>query len=200
VLAGAAAASVIVIAGGGTPDACLLASLTGVLFGDLARRAGRERGRQKGDSTDAGTALSFLAVLTGAAFDVGRGSLDGDEAQLHALAGVLLIVLGVVLREWSVRVLGRSFAVRLGVADDHRLVDAGPYRWIRHPNYAALLIVALGTALALSSPVAAIATFTVWLPVTILRVTREERLLLAHYGERYEAYRRRSARLVPGVY
>jgi hypothetical protein len=106
VLAGAAAASVIMIAGSGTPDACLLASLTGVLFGDLARRAGRERGRQKGDPTDAGTALSFLAVLTGAAFDVGRGSLDGDEAQLHALAGVLLIVLGVVLREWSVRVLG----------------------------------------------------------------------------------------------
>jgi protein-S-isoprenylcysteine O-methyltransferase Ste14 len=200
VLAGAGAASVIVVAGDGTTHACLLASLTALVFGDLARRAARERGRQKGDPTDAATALSFLAVLTGAAFDVGRGSLDGDNEQLDAFAGVVVILLGVGLREWSVRVLGASFAVRLGVADDHRLVDRGPYRWIRHPNYAALLMVALGTALALSSPVAAVATFTVWLPVTMLRVAREERLLLAHYGERYAGYRKRSWRLLPGVY
>jgi protein-S-isoprenylcysteine O-methyltransferase Ste14 len=200
VLAGAGAASVIVVAGGGTTDACLLGSLTGLVFGDLARRAGRERGRQKGDPTDAATALSFLAVLAGAALDIGRGSLHGDDARFDAFAGVLLILLGVGLREWSVRVLGASFAVRLGVADDHRLVDRGPYRWIRHPNYVALSIVALGTALALSSPIAAVATFMIWLPVTILRVAREERLLLAHYGERYEQYRKRSWRLLPGVY
>ena len=200
VLAGAGAASVVVVAGDWTTEACLLAALTGFLFGELTHRAGRERRRQQGDPTDAAIALSFLAILVAAAFDVGRGSLDGENAPLDALLGGFVILLGVVLRQWSVRVLGASFAVRLGVAEDHRLVDAGPYRWLRHPNYAALLVVALGTALALSSPFAALTTFVVWVPVTLVRVAREERLLLAHYGERYERYRQRSWRLVPGLF
>src|SRR5262249_11617977 len=114
--------------------------------------------------------------------------------------GLGLIALGAALRNWSERALGRSFAIRLGIGDDHRLVDEGPYRWVRHPNYTALLVIAFGTALALASPSALAATVGVWLPVTLVRIAREERMLVAHYGERYQSYRRQSWCLVPGVY
>jgi len=197
VLAGAGAASAIVVAGDATLPACLLATITGIAFGDLAWRAQHERTTTGGDFTDLVGSLAFLAVLIAAAIDVGRGSVDG---WLDAGFGVAVIALAMMLRQWAVRSLGASFVVRLDVTAEQPLVDGGPYRWIRHPNYSALLAVALGTALSLSSPLAAIVTVTVWLPVTILRIVREERMLLAHFGERYEEYCRRSWRLVPGVY
>jgi len=200
-LAGAGAASVIVVAGDATPLACMLATITGIAFGDLARRARREHTTTTGgDVTDLAGSLAFLAVLIAAAFDVGRGSMRWPIDWLGVGFGLAVITLAMLLRQAAVRALGASFVVRLDVTATQRLVDGGPYRWIRHPNYSALLAVALGTALSLSSPLAAVVTVTVWLPVTMLRMAREERMLLAHFGERYEQYRRRSWRLVPGVY
>jgi len=200
VLAGAGAASVIVVAGDGQPLAFMLATITGIAFGDLTRRARRENATAGGDVTDLASSLAFLAVLVAAAIDVGDGSVDPSNGWLGITFGVAVIALAMLLRQRAIAALGASFVVRLDVTAGQRLVEEGPYRWIRHPNYCALLAVAVGTALSLSSPLAAVAIATIWLPVTMLRIVREERLLAAHFGERYEQYRRRSWRLVPGIY
>ena len=83
---------------------------------------------------------------------------------------------------------------------DHELVVTGPYRWIRHPNYAGLLLVALGTAMMIGSPGAAGVSLVVWLPLALLRIRLEERTLLRHLGDAYGEYRRGRWCLVPGVY
>jgi protein-S-isoprenylcysteine O-methyltransferase Ste14 len=71
---------------------------------------------------------------------------------------------------------------------------------VRHPNYAALLIVACGIALGLASPLALAATFMLWLPIVIVRIVREERMLVERFGDPYLDYRRRTWRLVPGFH
>jgi protein-S-isoprenylcysteine O-methyltransferase Ste14 len=218
-----------VLAAGGThtTEVWLLALIAAIAFGDLARRARAEGSR--GDPTDVWMSVAFAVLLSGAAWDVGRRTpAIGREAPTPLpswervpegrvrvmappeaavartvavrLVGTAVIFVGFALRQRAAHTLGEQFLVRLAVRDDHRLVDSGPYRWVRHPTYAGLLLVALGTALAFESPVALAVTLLVWLPITLARIEREERILASRFGAAYDAFRRRTWRLLPGLY
>lgn len=199
-MVGVGAALVILLAGGIDVEVALLAVITGLAFADLARRAAREGAAASSDPTDLATSLAFLAILMAAAFDVGR--TDGRQGVdwIARGAGLLIIAAGVGLRALAIRALGASFGVRLGVRDDQALVFAGPYRWIRHPNYTGLILVACGTAVSLSSPLALAAAIFLWLPILLLRIAREERMMIERFGRRYHAYMGRTWRLIIGIY
>ncbi|MCC6765368.1 MAG: isoprenylcysteine carboxylmethyltransferase family protein [Deltaproteobacteria bacterium] len=193
------------------PTVLTLALASGLSFFDLGRRGRVERT----DATAAGKVpesafrpepwgmamqLAFLAILTVGAWD-NRGP---DDTWRHpgfvGVAGFAVLLLGVWLRRSAARALGRQFTVGLSVLADHELVVSGPYRWLRHPNYAGLLLVALGTAMMIESPTAAGVSLVLWLPLALLRIRLEERTLLRHLGDAYGEYRRGRWCLVPGVY
>jgi protein-S-isoprenylcysteine O-methyltransferase Ste14 len=191
----------ILAAGGMSVAVCTLAAISGGAFADLARRARREPPSGVGDATDLWSSITFFAILVAAAFDLGR-SAGGTSPLDWALriVGTAVIAAGVVLRRSAARRLGASFVVRLGTRGDQRLVDAGPYHWIRHPNYAGLLLVAIGTATGLASPLALAAMTGLWLPIVVVRIAREERMLGERFGRAYIDYQERTWRLVPGLY
>src|SRR5215207_8969352 len=68
-----------------------------------------------------------------------RGSGGRDRSfvplTLSVLAGLAVVALGLALRAWAVHELGRFFKFTVVVQADHRVVDTGPYRLIRHPSY-----------------------------------------------------------------
>jgi len=200
--AGIAAGAAIVAAGGVSAPVLGLALIGGAVFADISRRAGNEAAPGPGDPTDVASAVGFLVILAAAAFDLGCVADDPPEAVAWILraAGMSLILAGVLLRSSAVRALGGGFVVRLGILPKQSFVETGPYRCLRHPNYAALLLVALGTAVAVASPLAFAATLLLWLPIVVVRITREERLLAARFGAAYERYRARTWRLIPGMY
>jgi protein-S-isoprenylcysteine O-methyltransferase Ste14 len=198
-MAAAGAAAAIVFAGGIDPEVAVLAAIAGLAFGDLAGRACREPPTARPDATDLTTSLAFLGILVAAAFDVGRvGSDRGDWPA--RVTGLPIIAAGLLLRASAIEALGANFRVRLGVRTDQAFVEAGPYRWIRHPNYTGLLLVACGTAVSLWSPLAFAVAVCLWLPVVMLRVAREERLMLERFGGQYQAYMSRTWRLIVGLY
>lgn len=198
--AAAGAAALIVAAGGIRLEVTLLAAVAAIAFADLTRRACREPVSARNDPTDLATSLGFLAVLVAAAFDAGHAAGGGRAGWTARAAGLALIGAGLVLRAQAARALGASFAVRLGVQDEQALVDSGPYRWIRHPNYAALVLVAVGTALSMSSPLAFAAALCLWLPAVLLRISREERMMIERFDQPYRAYMSRTWRLIVGLY
>jgi protein-S-isoprenylcysteine O-methyltransferase Ste14 len=199
-LAATGAAAAIVFAGGIDPEVLVLAAIGGLVFGDLAGRACREPPPARPDATDLATSLAFLGILVAAAFDVGRAAGSSRGNGLARAAGLPIIAAGLVLRARAIEALGANFGVRLGVRSDQAFVDAGPYRWIRHPNYTGLMLVACGTALSLWSPFALATAVCLWLPVMLVRVAREERLMLERFGGRYRAYMSRTWRLIVGLY
>ena len=199
-LVGTLVAVAIVAAGGVGVEVLVLAAVAAGVFADLARRAIRERFLAGGDPTDVAVAVAFLAILAAAAFERGATGERFGDAWPQLVVGALLVSAGVVLRTIAARELGANFAVRLGLREDHRLIASGPYRWVRHPNYAALLLVAVGTALAFASRLALAVTVGLWLPLVLLRIVREERMLLARFREDYRSYMRRTWRLIVGIY
>ena len=79
-----------------------------------------------------------------------------------------------------------------------RIVEAGPYRWVRNPMYLGHLVFFAGMALVLHSWIAAavLAFHIVWFD---LRVRSDERHLAATFGDSYRDYCRRVKRWIPGV-
>ncbi|MBS7544345.1 methyltransferase family protein [Ancylobacter oerskovii] len=113
--------------------------------------------------------------------------------------GVLLFAAGGALRLWPVFVLGRRFSGLVAIQPGHTLVTDGVYGVIRHPSYAGLLVSSLGWALVFRS-MAGVVLALLLVPPLIARMNAEEALLRATFGADYDAYRARTARLIPGLY
>ena len=198
-IVGAGAAGVIVLAGGVDLEVGLLAAISGLTFAALARRARLEKPGHS-DPTSLATALAFLAVLVAASFDAGR---EGGSSRADWIArgvGLTIIAAGVALRALAMRALGGRLGVRLQVREDQALVHEGPYKWIRHPNYAGLILVAGGIAIAFSSTLALVVAVCLWLPVLLFHIAREERMLIERFGRQYRTYMSRTWRLIVGIY
>ncbi|HWA81679.1 MAG TPA: isoprenylcysteine carboxylmethyltransferase family protein [Acetobacteraceae bacterium] len=113
--------------------------------------------------------------------------------------GVILFAAGGALRLWPVFVLGRRFSGLVAIQPGHRLVTDGAYRFIRNPSYLGMIVTALGWALAFRSGTGLLLT-ALLLPPLLARIRAEEALLHAQFGAAYDAYRARTARLIPGLY
>ena len=114
--------------------------------------------------------------------------------------GVLLMALGMALRAWSTRVLGRFYTRTLLITPDQRVVQEGPYRLVRHPGYVGSLLVWIGASLAVSNWIVSLMVTLASFIAYIYRSQSEEAMLIARFGEEYEEYIRRTKRLIPFLY
>jgi protein-S-isoprenylcysteine O-methyltransferase Ste14 len=127
------------------------------------------------------------------------GGLLFRPAGLHPAwgvsAGLVLQLAGLALAVTALVVLGRSFGF---VAADRGLVTRGPYAVVRHPVYAAYIVIQAGYLIqAISARNVAVLVFVTG--CNIGRAIAEERVLAGSAD--YEAYRRRVRwRLVPGLF
>ena len=113
--------------------------------------------------------------------------------------GALLFIIGGALRLWPVFVLGNRFSGLVAIQPGHRLVTDGIYRKLRNPSYLGMLITAVGWALAFRSGVGLLLVALTMVPL-MAGIDAEEALLRAQFGSEYEAYCKRSWRLIPGIY
>jgi protein-S-isoprenylcysteine O-methyltransferase len=120
--------------------------------------------------------------------------------QLLDVCAIVLFAIGIAVRWWAIIVLGRFFTVDVTIERDHELVEAGPYRLVRHPSYTGVLLAFLGWSLSLHNW---LAIALVLLPISIVflhRMNVEEAALRGALGERYSTYMQRTKRLLPFVY
>ena len=115
-------------------------------------------------------------------------------------AGTLIIIAGGLLRRHCFRMLGRDFRGAVTVRDDQPVVEQGAYRYLRHPSYAAALLLHLGFALAFTNWGTLAVIVLGAPPLFIYRIRVEERALASRIGEPYVTYMSRTKRLVPGVW
>jgi protein-S-isoprenylcysteine O-methyltransferase Ste14 len=110
--------------------------------------------------------------------------------------GLCLGLLSLSLLVWIHRVLGRQWSPYLKIQQDHRLVTDGPYRWVRHPMYSALLGWMISVGLIAANWIFLLILAGAGL-VLLVRIPREEAMLTKQFGDQYLAYRRQTGRLLP---
>jgi protein-S-isoprenylcysteine O-methyltransferase Ste14 len=114
--------------------------------------------------------------------------------------GLLIVVLGLILRIYSVLVLGRYFTVDVNISNDHILVDNGVYKFIRHPSYLGSIISFTGFGLSLNNWISFVIIIIAIPAVMIYRIKIEEKALSERFGADYELYKRSTKRLIPFIY
>ena len=112
---------------------------------------------------------------------------EGYGLGLARIAGGVMVVIAVVVGGWSMVILGRDLSIFPHPVDEARLVDGGPYRLVRHPIYFAVILGALGLALALLSTAAAIVAL-VFIPFFMAKTGFEEDRLVEEVAG-YRDYR-----------
>jgi protein-S-isoprenylcysteine O-methyltransferase Ste14 len=113
-------------------------------------------------------------------------------------AGLVVIVLGLILRNWAILKLGQFFSRTVTIEKRHRLVTDGPYRWLRHPAYTGMILMYGGINLALGTWLGALVGSGLVLIAALCRIDVEEKTLTEAFGEEYREYMRRTWRLLPG--
>ena len=128
-------------------------------------------------------------------------TIDGPQFVSNMeIAGLVLYVAGCMLMAWALLSLRGNY--QLGGSAPRgvdEMVIGGPYRFIRHPMYTAVLCMALGLA-GLIQSLAFFGVFFIYLVLILVLIPIEEAGLQQAYNDRYITYQKRVKKLVPYLY
>jgi protein-S-isoprenylcysteine O-methyltransferase Ste14 len=164
-----------------------------VLVPRLRRRGATRVERDRGSGPLIIFTVFFSIIL---AFGFGYAGI-GILPDWAFYLGIFLMFLGILVRQWAIAILGRFFSLTVRVAEDHRVVEKGPYRLIRHPSYTGVLITFIGLGLAVQSWGALLVLLGVFGLSFGYRMRVEEKTLLSELGEDYANYMKRTKRIIP---
>jgi len=114
--------------------------------------------------------------------------------------GLLLCIVGLGLRYWSRRILGRFFTIGVVKQEGHQVIQNGPYRFVRHPAYLAFMLFYLGFPLVIGSWFGLLILSLPALVIFLWLVIVEDEHLAKAMGREYQEYQKRSTRLIPYVW
>ncbi|MEO7166670.1 MAG: isoprenylcysteine carboxylmethyltransferase family protein [Spartobacteria bacterium] len=142
----------------------------------------------------------FSGIFTGFFL---RGALPQGRIpypEIVFFTGLILFILGLIIRWIAIVHLGRFFTVNVAIAADHELIKTGPYRHVRHPSYTGTLLIFLGFGLCTLNY---FSLAVIFLPITaafLWRMHVEEEALKEAFGDRYLSYAASTRRLIPLIY
>ena len=165
----------------------------------LARQPG-EASSMEAAPDDQGTTRMIVTGYALAALAPTLGRIAGRRLSSAAgPVGLTLEASGIALRAWSMRVLGTSYTRTLRAAENQIVVEAGPYRLVRHPGYSGSLLTWAGFALT-SRSLPVIALVGALLGRAYRRRILAEEQLLQRELPGYASYCARTKRLIPWVW
>lgn len=111
--------------------------------------------------------------------------------------GIILGLASLLAILWVHWALGSNFSTTLHIREGHTLVTHGPYRWVRHPMYTALLSYLLAMFLLTGNWLVAGPPILALLLVVATRLNKEEAAMTEKFGAQYSAYIKRTGRFLP---
>lgn len=102
--------------------------------------------------------------------------------------GFLVFASGVYLRIKSGMALGRNWSFHIEIKDGQELVTSGIYRYFKHPYYLAVILELAGVCMIANAFYSFLLVFILQLPLLVMRISLEEKILLGHFSDRYKQY------------
>jgi len=121
--------------------------------------------------------------------------------QLSPMAGwvgAALSIVGVAIAIWARVHLGRNWSSHPTFKTEHELVTSGPYAYVRHPIYTGVILALLGSVCIGYSYTLIIAVGVIIM--FIVRIRKEERIMLSLFPDQYPPYQARTKKLIPFIW
>ena len=140
-----------------------------------------------------------LAIVLLAPLSDGYAFLALNTGDALRYAGLILLIPGFVLMQMAEKYLDKQFSIEVTLQKDHKLIQSGPYKFIRHPRYLGILSFFLGISLTFRSLLGILLTLAL-AGVLVWRVFKEDALMKQEFGSEWEMYAKRSWRIIPFIF
>ncbi|WPC44211.1 isoprenylcysteine carboxylmethyltransferase family protein [Clostridium sp. JS66] len=114
--------------------------------------------------------------------------------------GSVFMITGVFLRAYSIYTLRKFFTLSVQVNSKQKIIQTGPYKYLRHPAYSGSILSLIGTALCFRSSVGIIVSLVVVIIVYGYRIMVEEKTLEDNFGMIYKEYEKNTNRIIPFIW
>ena len=145
---------------------------------------------------DAANAIEPVGMILGFT-SIGRMQ---TRSNFIAAFGLALLFAGIIIRWTAIYALGKYFTGTVLIKEDHRLIQSGLYKHLRHPAYAGSLLAHLGLGLAFSNWFSLGLSSIPFFIAAFYRMQVEEQALTEVFGEAYISYSKGTKRLIPKLY
>jgi protein-S-isoprenylcysteine O-methyltransferase Ste14 len=161
--------------------------------------------RPEGVKASRGSEIVFRLLVGVGALVAGVLSGVAPSAAIRPAAvagwiGLALFWVGISLRLWSFRALGRYFTFAVQTSADQQVISGGPYRLLRHPSYAGVLLIITAVGLFIGNWWSLACLVAATTGALVFRIQVEERALTQNLGDSYRSYAATHKRLVPFVW
>ncbi len=106
-----------------------------------------------------------------------EGATRGAPSRDLIVAGVVVFAAAKALKWWAIVSLGPFWTFRVIVVPGSRRVASGPYRWLRHPNYVAVIAELVGVGLTTGARITGPVALLVFAALLVKRIAVEDRIL-----------------------
>ena len=117
---------------------------------------------------------------------------------IYLWVGLIIFVSGVYLRVLAIRTLGQYYSHTVRKIENHKIVDTGPYRYLRHPAYSGMLVAHIGITIFFFNYITAAIFVFLLIPSIILRIMIEEKMLMTIRG--YADFAETRKRIIPFIW
>lgn len=146
--------------------------------------------------------FAFLIVLFSLSsiimFESNLGHLE-VEYHYFLWVGILIIIVGNIIRQYSMHIMGSSYVATLQVQDKPKLIKAGPFKLVRHPCYTGFMVSLWGLGIASLNWLFLLLIMLFSLIVFLIQIRIEERELEAFFGEEYKEYKKITKKILPYI-
>ena len=144
--------------------------------------------------------LNFISMMFLPVFVVFSTRIDFAGMNLPSVIRcVALIIYGLSLGlfVWCHKSLGKNWSTILEIRENHKLIQEGPYKRIRHPMYTHFWLLIISQGLILNNWVVMGYGVLAWSILYFLRVNKEEEMMIEEFGDEYKKYVKKTGRLFP---
>jgi protein-S-isoprenylcysteine O-methyltransferase Ste14 len=140
-----------------------------------------------------------LSGFWGTAWHLITHPLELLELPLHRIVGLAFFFLGLTVAIVGQVTLWRNYSATVVIREGHQLVTHGIYRFTRNPMYLGVIVALVGLPMFASS-LPGVLTMLLLVPIFLIRIRLEEKLLTEAFQEQYLEYKARTKRLIPFIF
>lgn len=165
------------------------------------RNRGKSKVSSKGDKGSLWWLYGLITFGYALSFAIGATKIGRIYAwNTFFVIGMTLIIFGFMIRIFSILTLKQYFTYSVAKVENHKIIETGLYKYIRHPGYLGQLMLFLGISISISNWISILAMM---IPISLgylYRIKVEERFMADHLDKEYLNYQERTKRIIPMVY
>ncbi len=140
-----------------------------------------------------------LSGFWGIAWNLITHPQELSELPLHRIVGLAFFFLGLAVATIGQIPLWKNYSGTVVIREGHQLVTHGLYRFTRNPMYLGVITALIGLPMFASS-LYGVLTMSALVPIFLIRIRLEEKLLTEEFQEQYQKYKSTTKRLIPFIF